>query len=196
MSITVRMANVEDAEALLKIYANYVKNTAITFEYEVPSKEEFQERIKRIGARYPYLLAEEHGEILGYAYASSFYGRAAYDWSVETTVYVDKDRKKSGLGGKLYRAMEAILKLQGICNMNACIAIPREGSVDPYVDTNSMDFHRHLGFEKVGVFHDSGYKFQHWYDVVWMEKMIGKHEALQKEVKTVWDVDWKSCLDK
>lgn len=172
---------VEDAVELLKIYAPYVEETAISFEYEVPSPEEFSERIRNISSKYPYIKAvDEKGNILAYAYASAFKGRAAYDWSVETTIYVKKENRQAGIGRQLYRELEKLLKEMGILNMNACIAMPK-GS-DPHLTDASVRFHKKLGFQLVGTFHNSGYKFNTWYDMVWMEKMIGSHNENQKPV--------------
>ncbi|MDD7740729.1 MAG: GNAT family N-acetyltransferase, partial [Lachnospiraceae bacterium] len=98
----IRFVTEEDAEELLAIYAPYVEQTAITFEYEIPSEEEFAERIGKVQERYPYLAAELNGEILGYAYVSPFKNRAAYDWAVETSIYVRMDRKRQGVGKLLY----------------------------------------------------------------------------------------------
>lgn len=95
--VNIRIANVEDAENILKIYAPYIENTAITFEYEVPCIEEFKERIKNTKQKYPYLVAEAGGRITGYAYASAFKEQSAYDWCVETSIYVDRIRKAWGL---------------------------------------------------------------------------------------------------
>lgn len=170
----------EDAEELLSIYAPYVENTAISFEYMIPSIEEFTHRIRTISSRYPYIKAVEDGKILGYAYANTFKGRKAYDWSVETTVYVKQDRKRNGIGSQLYEQLEKSLRGMGILNMNACIASPV--SEDDYLTDDSYFFHRKMGFELVGRFHKSGYKFEHWYDMIWMEKMIGEHSKIPKEV--------------
>ena len=92
----IRLAKTDDAEALLAIYTPYVEKTAITFEYDVPSIDEFRNRIIAVSAKYPWLVAVDNGNIVGYAYASAFKERAAYQWSVETSIYVDKDRKRSG----------------------------------------------------------------------------------------------------
>ena len=119
--IIIRDAQLEDAARLLEIYAYYVKKTAITFEYEVPSLAEFEERIKKTKARYPYLVIERDGVIEGYAYAGPFVGRAAYDWSCELTVYLDRNARKCGLGRKIYEALESRLKKTGILNLYACI---------------------------------------------------------------------------
>ena len=121
-NIHIRTASPDDAAALLAIYAPYVRETAITFEYEVPSTEEFARRITHTLKKYPYLVAEKDHTILGYAYAGPFHERAAYDWAVETSIYVDQNLKHSGIGGLLHDALENALKKQGILNMNACIA--------------------------------------------------------------------------
>lgn len=171
--IVIRIAAEQDAEKLLEIYAPYVEKTAITFEYEVPSPEEFRYRIRHILEKYPYLAAERNGEIVGYAYAGSFHERAAYSWDAETTVYVREDQKKTGVGRKLYEALERILGLQNILNVNACIGYPE--IEDEYLTKNSVQFHEHLGYQLVGEFHKCGYKFGRWYNMVWMEKHLGTH---------------------
>ena len=267
---TFRVARPEDAEALLAIYAPYVEETAITFEYEVPSVEAFRARIVHTLATYPYIVAVEEQEgnagtgrvdgasascldraeanagtahvdgasassapasgagevteahrtsehIIGYAYVGRLHERAAYDWSVETSIYVDRRARKHGLGRQLYERLEAILRAMNIISVNACIAYPgtmntlaaadrlqdahigigdpntadrarkdpREGSADsgadigedPYLNTNSPDFHAHLGYQLVGHFHACAYKFDRWYDMIWMEKWIAPHPA-------------------
>lgn len=180
-SITIRMANPADAQALLNIYAPYVINTAITFEYDVPSVEEFASRIAHSLEKYPYLIAEEGGNIPGYAYASPFHDRPAYDWAVETSIYVDQNIKHRGIGRKLHDALESTLREQGILNMNACIAYPPEE--DEHLDKNSVEFHAHMGYRLVGEFYKCGYKFNRWYNMVWMEKLIGEHLSDQKPPK-------------
>lgn len=171
----------EDAKELLEIYAPYVTDTAITFEYEIPSEEEFEGRIRSIQKKYPYIKATEDGKILGYAYAACFKDRRAYDWSVETTVYVKEGCKRNGVGRALYEKLEQELKAMGILNMNACIALPKVE--DEHLTMDSIHFHKRFGFCDVGVFHDSGYKFDTWYDMIWMEKMIGEHTCNQRPVK-------------
>lgn len=177
----IQNVTIEDAEELLDIYAPYVKDTAITFEYDVPSVEEFRQRIVNISDRYPYIKAVDNGQIVGYAYAGCFKDRRAYDWSVETTIYVRQDCKRMGIGRLLYDRLEQELKSMGILNMNACIACPVQES--KYLNDDSIHFHSRLGFSEVGRFHDSGYKFNQWFDMVWMEKMIGEHDAEPVEVR-------------
>lgn len=179
-SITIRPASVSDAEAILKIYQHYVKNTAITFEYEVPSVEEFRSRISHTLERYPYLAAVQGADILGYTYAGPFKTRAAYDWSVETTIYLSPDAQKRGIGRMLYQALENELRRMGIRNLYACIGYPR--TEDEYLTRNSAQFHEHLGFSTVGTFHSCGYKFGRWYDMIWMEKLIGEHQSGQSPI--------------
>lgn len=164
----------EDAVILLDIYTHYVKETAISFEYEVPSVEEFEERIRKISAKYPYIKAvDDEGVVLGYAYAGPFKQRAAYDRSVETTIYVRKDMHNLGIGRVLYENLETKLKNMGVLNLYACIAYT--SNPDKYLTNGSMYFHQKLGYEIVGTFHKCGYKFGNWYDMIWMEKIIGRH---------------------
>ena len=105
----------------------------------MPDIEEFMNRIKNTKKTYPYLVAEYQGEILGYAYAGAFKERAAYDWAVETSIYVRQNQKRMGVGSLLYEKLEEILKRQGILNVNACIAYPQEE--DPYLTKDSVLFH-------------------------------------------------------
>lgn len=172
--ITFRTATEDDAGRLLEIYAYYVEQTAITFEWTVPTLEEFAGRMRRTLEKYPYIVAEEGGRIVGYAYAGSFVGREAYSWSVETTIYLDAAERHHGAGKKLYLALEETLRRMGIINLNACIGYPC-GADDEHLTRNSAQFHEHLGYRLVGEFHRCGYKFGRWYDMVWMEKMLGDH---------------------
>lgn len=183
--IQIRTATVRDAEYLQEIYAPYVKNTAITFEYEVPSVEEFQRRMENIQKRYPYLVAECDGEILGYAYASSFHERAALGWCVETSIYIRRGYRKMGVGKGLYDALENACRRMGILNLYACIAYPE--IEDEYLTKNSVEFHEHLGYRLIGEFRQCGYKFDRWYNMVWMEKQIGEHGKNQPPVRTLMD---------
>ena len=170
---TIRVATTNDAEELLNIYAPYVTDTAISFECDVPSLAEFEGRIADILKKYPYLVAEYDGEILGYAYTHAFVGRAAYDWSAETTIYLKENKVKAGVGRMLYEALERVSQAQNILNLNACIGYPE--IEDEHLTLNSVQFHEHMGYRMVGTFHNCGYKFGTWYHMVWMEKMLGEH---------------------
>ena len=143
--ICFRTARPEDAEELLKIYAPYVENTAITFEYEVPSIEEFQQRIENTLRKYPYFVAEQDGKPAGYAYAGPLKERAAYDWAVETTIYIQQEKRGIGIGKRLYDRLESVLKEQGILNLYACIAYPEQE--DEYLTMDSVNFHKCLGYQ-------------------------------------------------
>ena len=122
-------------------------------------------------------MAEHDGKIVGYAYVSPFKERAAYTWAVETSIYVDQNCKRMGIGKKLHSALEHCLKEMGILNMEACIGYPQED--DEYLTKNSAQFHEHLGYRMVGEFKKCGYKFHRWYNMIWMEKIIGIHEEIQ-----------------
>lgn len=172
-NISIRLATEADAENLLAIYTPYVTQTAITFEYEVPSVEAFRDRIRKTIKRYPYLVAEVNGQLLGYAYASAFKERAAYDWSVETSIYVKMGERRAGIGTRLYTTLEDLLKKQNIINVNACIAYPHP---------ESERFHEKFGYKAVAHFTKCGYKMGHWHDMIWMEKMLGEHPMEPKEV--------------
>ena len=184
--MNIRFVKETDAKDLLAIYATYVEHTAITFEYDVPSIEEFRSRIKDISSFYPYLVAEEDGVILGYAYASSFHPRAAYAWSAEVTIYLKPDTYGKGLGSQLYEQLEVYLVQMGITNINACIATTSKET--PYLTNGSRYFHEKKGYQLVGTFHKSGYKFNQWFDMIWMEKMIGEHHDKMTPPQSIHDV--------
>lgn len=170
-NLVLEVAKVKDASRLLEIYTPYVLGTIITFEYDVPSVKEFESRISTILKKYPYLVAKINDEIVGYAYTSAFKNRAAYQWAVETSIYVDLKYRGNGIGTALYKKLEALSKQQNILNMNACIAIPDEGSVS---------FHQQMGYYQVAHFHQCGYKFGKWCDMLWMEKILSEHKDIPK----------------
>ena len=169
-NVLVRNVTPQDAEVLSRIYAPYVEKTAISFEYEAPSAEEFRGRIENTIKKYPYICAEKDGKILGYAYASKFHPRAAYAHCAEASIYIDRDVRKVGLGRKLYEELEKRLREMGITNLYVLVAYPIEP--DEYLDYNSAEFHEHMGFEKVGELHRCGFKFGRYYNVIYMEKML------------------------
>ena len=178
--ITIRPVTEADAERLLAIYAPYVTDTFVTYEYTVPTVEEFRERIRNTLQAYPYFAAVENGRIIGYAYASAFHPRRAYLWSAEATVYLERGVRGRGVGRLLYERLEEALKQQNVQNVNACIAYPQ--AEDEYLTKDSVLFHEKLGYTMVGTFHQCGYKFHRWYDMVWMEKFIGEHRENQPDI--------------
>lgn len=193
MDITLRAATVSDAAELLDIYAYYVNNTAITFEYDVPSADEFAERIANTLKKYPYIVAECDGKAVGYAYAAPFKARAAYDWAVETSIYVQQGLTHCGIGETLHNTLESALKAMGVLNMNACIAFPDKPDI--HLDDNSARFHEHIGYRTVGEFSKCGYKFDNWYNMMWMEKHIGEHCANPPKIKPFCDICGKFFED-
>ena len=183
-NITIRIAKIEDADKLLKIYSYYVTNTAISFEWNVPSLQDFSERIENTLKKYPYIVAEinqnNQKKIIGYTYAGAFKTRTAYDWSVETSIYVDKDFRHCGVGKLLLERLEQLLQKQNFLNVNACIAFTEKES--EYLTNGSYKFHQKMGYTLVGTFHKCGYKFDQWFDMIWMEKIIGKHIQNQPKI--------------
>ena len=169
----IRDAELKDAGRILEIYSYYVRKTAISFEYEVPSDEAFRLRMANIMTDYPYLVIEDEGEIKGYAYAGRFHERAAYSRCAELSIYVERNARGKGCGRQLYEALERRLLEMGVLNLYACIADPI--LEDEYLTCDSEKFHARLGYVKVGEFHRCGYKFGRWYNMIWMEKMFGAH---------------------
>ena len=179
--VRVRPATLSDAPRILQIYAYYVERTAITFEYTGPTVEVFTERMRATRSKYPYLVVERDGRVEGYAYAGPFHARAAYNWSCELSIYLDREARGHGLGRTLYAALSEALAQMGILNLYACIAVPQVE--DEHLTLASVRFHERLGFTVAGTFRQCGYKFDTWYDVVWMEKSIGAHTSAQPAVR-------------
>lgn len=173
----IRFATEADAQALLDIYAQYM-DTAITFEYELPTLAEFQGRIRTFLENYPYLVYERDGHILGYAYAHRHMERAAYQWNAELSIYLDQAIHAQGVGRQLYTALIDLLWLQNVKNVYGCITLPNE---------KSMGLHTALGFTTVGIYHNAGYKCGRWHDVIWVEKAISPFESEPAPLKSIWD---------
>ena len=169
----IRIASIGDAEAILAVYAPYVRNTAITFEYDVPEIRNFRSRIKETLKNYPYLVAEENGKIVGYAYAGVLRERAAYQHIAEMSVYVDQECRRRGIGRALYQELERGLHRQNVFSVYACVTASGRKD-DAYVDDGSIRFHERMGYGKVGEYPLCGYKFGRWYDVVWLVKDLGE----------------------
>ena len=170
MEFTLRPARMADAPALLGIYAPYVTDTAVTYEYDVPSEAEFARRMEAVMAKYPYLVAERNGEILGYAYAGTFRTRAAYSRCAELSIYLSMDARRQGIGSALYKALEERLASMGYRNLYACIAWTE--AEDEYLTHDSVRFHEKMGFHLAGTFRGCAVKFGRRYDMVYMEKHI------------------------
>ena len=161
--ITLRIARPDDGAALAKIYEYFVNNTTITFEYTPPSAEEFSGRIAHKLEKYPYIVAEEDGAPIGYAYAAEFRERAAYSWDAELSVYVARDKHRAGVGHRLYMTLMEILREQNFVNLYAWITTP---------NPESIAFHEKMGFEKVCEIPTIGYKHGEWCGIAWYQKRM------------------------
>ena len=164
MSRYIRLARESDAEELLEIYRPYVETTSITFETEVPTVEEFAGRIRDTLTKFPYLVIEEDGAILGYAYAHPFHQRAAYGWTVESSVYVRQNVRYGHVGSLLYQALMERLERQGVRNVCAVVTVPNEPS---------MAFHARMGFTSAGILPNFGYKMDEWHGVEYLYRQLG-----------------------
>jgi L-amino acid N-acyltransferase YncA len=172
--ITIRPAEPGDAAAVAAIYAPIVLRTAISFEAEPPSPQTMAQRIETTLERYPWLVAERDGEVVGYAYAGEHQARAAYRWSVNVTVYVAAAAHGQGVGRALYGVLTAILRGQGFRSAFAGIALPNQASVG---------LHEAGGFEPVGIYRDVGFKLGGWRDVGWWR--LGLADSAEAPVEPV-----------
>lgn len=174
----VRLATAADTAAVLAIYGPVVESTAISFETAVPGPDEVARRIVERQPAHPWLVADDAGAVAGYAYAGRFASRAAYDWSVETSVYIHEARRGQGVGRTLYAALLAVLEAQGYRQAMAGIALPNAASVG---------LHEAMGFRPVGVYQAAGWKFGRWHDVGWWQRPIGDGAATPPRPPTTLD---------
>lgn len=163
---SIRLITESDAQAVLDIYKPYVLNTIISFEYEVPTLDEYLQRIKTNTEDYPWLVCLYENKIVGYAYASKHRARTAYQWSPESTVYLSPEVHRKGIARALYETLFALLRLQGHFNVYAGIGLPNDKSVG---------FHKAMGFEEIGVFKKVGYKLGNWHDTHWFQFSLAEH---------------------
>ena len=177
---TLRLVQEQDIPAILEIYRPYVQETNISFEYEVPSLEEFSQRVRSIAADYPYLICEEAGTILAYAYAHRQMERAAYQWNAELSVYVDRAHRRQGLGRALYQALMELLPLQNVRTVYGIVTSPNPGS---------EGLHQSFGFHQAGLHHNTGYKGGTWLDTIWFEKQIGDYDPSPAPLRSIREVD-------
>ena len=168
--LIIREVRPEDAERLVEIYSYYVLNTAVSFEYAVPSTEEFIRRIEKITSKYPYLVCLEDDKIVGYVYAGEYSSRSAYSWTAAMSIYVDKDYRRQGIGSAMYEAIEPKLKEMGIVNLLAGTAYCE--TEDEYLTHDSCRFHLCQGYSEAAHFKKIGKKFGRWYDLKWYQKVI------------------------
>lgn len=166
----IRPAAAADAASVAAIYDYYVRNTAITFADHTPSPEEYARRMA--DARYPFLVAEEEGQVVGFAYAAAFREKEAYRWDVELTIYTSPDHIGVGIGKELMALCLEKLRHMGYLTAYSCITLPNERSVG---------LHRRFGFEELGVFRNTGYKLGKWHDVIWMGYVLGSFDNPPEE---------------
>ena len=169
-NLVIRPVQISDAPRLVEIYAPYILEKAVSFEYKVPTVEEFTQRIKTITQKYPYLVCTEGDKIIGYVYADTYSSREAYNWTVTTSIYVDKDYRRNGAGTLLYEALEEKLKAQGIVNLLAGVAYCEKE--DEHLSHDSSKFHLKKGYTEVAHMKGVGKKFDKWYDLIWYQKKI------------------------
>ena len=168
MSARIRFADpARDAAGILAVYAPYIRETAITFETEVPALAAFERRVAEIGADFPYLVLEVDGELAGYAYAHRQAERAAYAWNAELSIYLAGKWCGKGLGAPLYRLLERLLAMQGYVNLYGVITASNRGSIA---------LHEKLGYRQIGLHERTGWKFGQWQDVAWLHKRVGEGE--------------------
>ena len=166
MEKRIRMASLEDCERIREIYAPYILHTAVSFETEVPSVEAFCERMKSIQSQFPWLVCEIDGKIAGYAYASKHGQRAAYQWSVDVSIYLDEAYHRMHIATDLYDAVLALVRAQGYFTAYAAISVPNE---------RSDAFHENYGFDLAGTLHNAGYKLGEWHDLKWYEYKLAPY---------------------
>lgn len=182
-NFTIRLIKENDASSVLDIYKPYVLGTAITFEYNVPTLEEYLERIKVNTSEYPWLVCIQNEKIIGYAYASKFRYKTAYQWSPESTIYLSPEVHGKGIASVLYRTLFAILNLQGYFNVYAGVAIP---------NPKSESLHLALGFKEIGVFQNIGYKLGKWHDTRWFQLKLKEHTDHPSPPKKTGDIEHTS----
>lgn len=157
----------------MEIYAPYIEKTPFTFEYTVPTAEEFRRRMEEILEMYPWLVYEEEGKILGYAYGGPDHTRAAYRWTVEDSVYVAEGATGRGIGRELLTVLLKLLEKQGFCICYALIVESNEPS---------LNMHEKFGFYRCGLAKNAGFKLGGWHGVVTMEKQLNDFAVPPPEV--------------
>lgn len=165
---SIRLATTSDAAAIAAIYRPAVADSAISFEIEPPDAAEMDRRVQATLLRTPWIVCEHEQSVVGYAYAGRHRERPAYQWSVEVSAYVDGEQRRSGAGTALYTSLFSVLALQGFRSAYAGITLPNPAS---------LGLHLHVGFTRVGVFRNIGYKHGAWHDVEWLERQLAQHSA-------------------
>ena len=179
--MSIRLAAEADIPAMVAIYGPYVRNTPYSFEYTAPDEQEFSRRLRDISRQYPWLVWEEQGQVLGYAYGSAPFERAAFSWCAEVSIYLDPRAHGRGIGSRLYRALEQLLARQGYQKVYALIV--KE-------NVPSLRFHQALGYRQIADFADCGFKMGGWHSIIWMEKRLDS-----VEFPSMFPVSYRSFVD-
>jgi phosphinothricin acetyltransferase len=189
MPLAIRLATAADAAQVRAIYAPFCTDTAVSFEESPPAVDEMRRRMSTTLERFPWLVAEQDGEILGYVYARPYRERAAYRWTTESTVYIHDGQRRRGLGRAMYTSLFAVLKLQGFCTVIGGITLPNPASVG---------LHEAMGFQPAGVTRAVGYKHGAWHDVGWWQLSLRDLPPVPEEphsLPLVQEADgWQAAL--
>jgi L-amino acid N-acyltransferase YncA len=181
MKRNIRMARKDDAPQILKIYQPFIMNTTITFEYDKISLGDFENRMEDIMSQFPWIVYEIDENIVGYAYSSPLFSRAAFSWDCQCSVYIDNSNQGMGIGSQLYDVLFDINKRQGYYNVYALITVP---------NPSSMYFHEKQGFIHNGTYEKTGYKFGKWHDLELMSKTIGDFTTKPTPIKSIRDLSF------
>ena len=181
----IRLAKEQDAAALLEIYKQYI-DTTVTFEYELPSKDEFQRRIREYSKDYPYFICTENGRCVGYVYAHRAQERAAFQWNAELSIYLDKNYQAKGVGKVLYEMMFEILAKQGVKTLYGLVTTP---------NPQSVKLHEKTGFLLAGTYHNTGFKANKWCDLLLYEKQIGEYNGKPTPLTPIYKIARNELAD-
>jgi len=185
--LEVRLADIQDSQQILNIYSPSILTASISFETEVPSIQEMQNRIETILQKFPWIVCEVDGKIAGYAYASKHREREAYQWSCECTIYMHDDFKRKGIGKELYQLLFEILKWQGFRNIYAGITLPNEASIT---------VHEKCGFRHFATYENIGYKFGKWHSVGWWKLQINDYDLKPSPPLKLPELNFQTLRDR
>ncbi|MCB9234686.1 MAG: N-acetyltransferase [Bacteroidia bacterium] len=185
----IRLATEKDAAAIREIYAPFITDSCVSFEMEIPDLPEIESRIRKVNQQGVWLICEMENQVAGYAYAGEHRARAAYNWAREVSVYLRPAFESRGVAAALYTSLFSICNLRGFSNYLAGITLP---------NPKSLRFHQKMGFQPVGTYHNIGYKFGQWHDVIWLELFLGKTNEAPARILSLDEVilekDWSKAL--
>lgn len=171
--ILIREVIPKDVPEILDIYSPFIENTHTSFEWAIPDIDSFSKRIEKVSLKYPWLIASDSDKVIAYAYGGAHRSRKAYQWTVETSVYIAEGYRKRGIAAALYQTLFQLLRLQGYFNALAIISLPNPASIQ---------FHQKHGFEEIGTFREAGFKRGQWHNTYWMQKRLLSSDSLPAKV--------------